>query len=424
MASVALALTAGFGLGGGLFAIRSAGASADVWWTAAGQAHGHVQLFGWAGLTVLGVALHFLPRLRGANLAGPRLAWPALTLLLTGLVLRAVAQPLLALVGEAARGAVGTAVVLSGAFELGGGLLVVGMLAATLRRPAPGHKGTALRPVLPLFAGGFAGLWLALVANLIGVVRAAWSGAGLVPSTWDGATVDLALFAFLVPIAAAMSARTFPLYFQTRPAPPLLLWTGWAATQLGLVLWLAGSAALRAWALGCGEILLAAGLLSLSLAVGIFGARRPLPRRPVRLRVDPLQLHALSAWGWAVLAALLLALSGAGKLGAEVTAPSVDSVRHALGAGFVTLLILGVGGHLLPGFSRRPLASRRLTWATLVTGNLAALLRVVPVLADGARPGGVPAALLALAGVFGLAAIALFALNIWGPIGRRRAAEP
>lgn len=51
--AIALAITAGFGLGG-------------TRWPAAEQAHGHIQVFGWAGLMVLGVGFHFLPRLRGA----------------------------------------------------------------------------------------------------------------------------------------------------------------------------------------------------------------------------------------------------------------------------------------------------------------------------------------------------------------------
>src|ERR1051326_5604085 len=41
-----------------------------AWWEAVAQAHGHLQLFGWAGL---GVACHFLPRLRGTPLVGAHL---------------------------------------------------------------------------------------------------------------------------------------------------------------------------------------------------------------------------------------------------------------------------------------------------------------------------------------------------------------
>src|SRR5579883_1090999 len=42
--------------------------SLGSWWLALAQAHGNLQLFGWAGLFVIGVSLHFLPRLRGAAL--------------------------------------------------------------------------------------------------------------------------------------------------------------------------------------------------------------------------------------------------------------------------------------------------------------------------------------------------------------------
>src|ERR671933_2296764 len=92
-AATALAVVAGFGLGGALFAALL-GPRPGLWWPAAAQAHGHVQLFGWAGLMVLGVGLHFLPRLRGAALAAPWLTRWVLALVAGGLVVRLVAQPL------------------------------------------------------------------------------------------------------------------------------------------------------------------------------------------------------------------------------------------------------------------------------------------------------------------------------------------
>ena len=64
------------------------------WWTALAQAHGHLQLYGWAGLFVLGVAFHFLPRLRGTPLAAPWLVPWILGLQIAGLLLRALGQPL------------------------------------------------------------------------------------------------------------------------------------------------------------------------------------------------------------------------------------------------------------------------------------------------------------------------------------------
>src|SRR5215472_6771279 len=68
-----------------------------AWWEALAQAHGHLQLYGWAGLFVLGVALHFLPRLRGTPLVGARLVPWLLGILTMSLVLRAISQPVLSI---------------------------------------------------------------------------------------------------------------------------------------------------------------------------------------------------------------------------------------------------------------------------------------------------------------------------------------
>src|SRR5579883_1306009 len=68
-----------------------------IWWEAVVQAHGHLQLYGWAGLFVLGVVLHFFPRLCGAPLAHARLLPWLLGMAIVGLVLRAIGQPLQAI---------------------------------------------------------------------------------------------------------------------------------------------------------------------------------------------------------------------------------------------------------------------------------------------------------------------------------------
>jgi len=64
-------------------------------WSALAQAHGHLQLYGWAGLFVLVVAFHFLPRLRGTPLALPRLVPWMIGFQMTGLVLHSESASLL-----------------------------------------------------------------------------------------------------------------------------------------------------------------------------------------------------------------------------------------------------------------------------------------------------------------------------------------
>ncbi|HBY97481.1 MAG TPA: hypothetical protein DEP84_26665, partial [Chloroflexi bacterium] len=91
-ASLILALTAGFGLGAFMVGSLAGWWPAGGGWLALVQAHGHVQLFGWAGLFILGVGLYFLPRLRGVPLAQPeRVPWVAAALI-AGISLRALAQ--------------------------------------------------------------------------------------------------------------------------------------------------------------------------------------------------------------------------------------------------------------------------------------------------------------------------------------------
>ncbi len=94
--AIGLTLTAGFGLGMLLFLHLAAGQPAGLWWVAAVQAHGHVQLFGWGGMFALGIGLYFLPRLRGCPPPSPWAVRTAAWLLGGGLALRALTQPAVA----------------------------------------------------------------------------------------------------------------------------------------------------------------------------------------------------------------------------------------------------------------------------------------------------------------------------------------
>lgn len=410
-ASILYAASAGFLLGAVLFAVRSTGRPLGAWWPAAAQAHGHIQLFGFAGLMVLGVAFHFLPRLRGAPLARPRLVPLVFVGVAGGLLLRGVAQPLAAAAGSGGLAlAWRVGVLLSAALELAGVTLALVMLVETLGGRAPARKGTALRPIAPFLALAAASLWLGLAANLVGTAVALGRGEALLPSWIDRLVVDLAFLGFLVPMSVAMSVRTFPLYFQTSPPRERLLLTGLGLLVIGLGARLAGDAVGAGELAGDGRLVAAGALVLFPVGLGLFDRRRPLPRRSSNPLRDPLQLHAISAYLWLLGAAVLAAIAGFAQLGLVGGGVRLDAERHALGAGFVLLLILGVGGHLLPGFARRPLRSRWLVWATLALANLAALLRVLPVLAGVDRAVADP--LLALGGVAGLLALGCFALNI------------
>jgi hypothetical protein len=157
--------------------------------------------------------------------------------------------------------------------------------------------------VLPFLASAFVAFGLALGLNLAGLLAAARTPGPIVPGWLNRPAVLLALHGFLVPVAVAMSARLFPLYFRT-PLPALrILRAGLACALAGLALRLAGEPLGSPIVAAVGRLAQALALALLVLGLGVFAPRRPLPRQPPPGLADPLHLHALAAYAWLLLAA-------------------------------------------------------------------------------------------------------------------------
>jgi uncharacterized protein involved in response to NO len=417
-----------------------------AWWEALAQAHGHLQLFGWAGLFVLGVAFHFLPRLRGTPLAQARLIPWMLGALVASMVLRAICQPLLAQ---------------SPAFVWRAGLLASGLLEAAaiacvlymLVLTALHGQRPTLRPaywsVLPFFAGVFCSLGLAGIINLVNMVQAA-QGSGLIQTTGDTLNVTLGLFGFLVPMALAMSARSLPMYAGLEGFPRRVLWP-MAGTYFAGLLLLCISVDGEPLAITWANIVNGMGMLVIGcvvlLFVGIFLSlirrRGRLPERVTKLAPSPETLArnyqkqvkqeqanygpfvglVASAYMWAMLGALLLLIDGIALLATGTMPLAFDAVRHSFAIGFIALLICGIAPRMLPSFSGLHIASPRLVSATLWLGNAAALLRVGSILLAPLFPGpqgsAIATFLFGLSGPFGLALAICLAINLW-PLLRTR----
>ena len=99
-------------------------------------------------------------------------------------------------------------------------------------------------------------------------------------------------------------------------------------------------------------------------------------RQEERRRYGPYVALIGSAYLWGSLGALLLVIDGSALLLFGTMPVAVDAIRHSFAIGFITLLICGIAVRLVPGFSSKMIRSPQLVTATLVLGNLAALLRV------------------------------------------------
>ncbi len=411
-----------------------------AWWDALAQAHGHLQLYGWAGLFVLGVALHFLPRLRGTPLVGARLVPWLLGVLIASLVLRAISQPLLSIYPTPIWriGLLGSGILEVMAYACALSILVLTALAGPRPTTRPAYWS-----VLPFFAGAFCALGIASIINLVNVVQAALAS-GLVLSTGDTLNVTLGLFGFLVPVALAMSARSLPMYAGLDGFPRRVLWPLAGAYFAGLLLLcisVNGGPLPAPWTsiiAGLGMALLGGVVL---LCVGIFLSlirrRGQLPERVAKLAPSPEtlarsyqqqvkkeQTHygpfvglVASAYLWAMLGALLLLIDGCSILATGSALVAFDAVRHAFAIGFIALLICGIAPRMLPSFSGGTITSPKLVSATLWLGNAAAALRVGSILFAplfATTPGfAFDTILFSLSGPCGLALAICLAINLW-----------
>jgi uncharacterized protein involved in response to NO len=267
--------------------------------------------------------------------------------------------------------------------------------------------------VLPFLATAFGSAWLALAANLVGIVVDA-TNRGLVPNWADTLHNVLGFYGFLVPVSVGMGARLFPLHLGARLPGVALLRTGLAILIFGLLLRVVGNMASTRIATALGLTASAVALVLFAAGSRVFAPRRAIPggRRP--WYAEPAHWLGLSAFAWLIFDALLLVLAALAILTTALGPSALDAEWHILGAGFVTLLILGEGANLLPGFAGRAFRNEGFVWATLVFGNLAVLLRVAPVLLPALFTGLLGPGVLAGFGLAGLIAIALFAYRVVG----------
>src|SRR5581483_11609966 len=208
-AALLIALTAGFGYGALLVGGIALGVIPGAWWGAVIQAHGHAQLFGWLGLFVLGMGLYFLPKLRGAQLQGTTRLPYAVALLVGGIALRVIVQPLL---GFNAGGPNALAVWkilwgISAALELAGILLILSILRQTERIEKPLTPEAPAYAVEPFARIAFLSLTLAFILNALGVGSAVMQNQTTLAAPYETPVITLMLYGLALPMAIVFSVR-------------------------------------------------------------------------------------------------------------------------------------------------------------------------------------------------------------------------
>ncbi|MBI4788706.1 MAG: hypothetical protein HY782_16865, partial [Chloroflexi bacterium] len=223
-AALVFALTPGFGLVAVIVAAFAFQWNFGAWWIASVQAHGHAQLFGWAGL------------------ARAELAPWALACFVAGFTLHALSQLLLAILAaqnavESLWGLLGrSALALSGIVELIGAALVGMMLVSSFRRARPLAPDAPILPVRLYLATALASFALATILNAALAIDTALRGSCLYLAVWNDALTHLMIMGFIIPIALALSIRKLPLFVRLAFPPSRRLTPILASYVAGLVL--------------------------------------------------------------------------------------------------------------------------------------------------------------------------------------------
>ncbi|MGB8644921.1 MAG: hypothetical protein WCF84_06770 [Anaerolineae bacterium] len=192
------------------------------------------------------IGLYFLPRLRGVKLARSESALLALALMAVGILLRTVAQPLLAMAAPGSEAAedLRVAVPMSAALELVAAGILASLLWTTAKTAPPLPTGAPAYPVMPLLGLAAASFAVALVVNFGGTVSLLVTSESTVPVAWDLFSIQLLLYGLALPMDRRPTRKSYPDYGEYGRFE-LLVYSAFAWLALAALMGLIGMAARR-----------------------------------------------------------------------------------------------------------------------------------------------------------------------------------
>jgi metal-sulfur cluster biosynthetic enzyme len=401
--SLAIAILGGLPLG----ILVALGGARDmglgVHWAPLIQAHGHLQIVGFAAIFIAGVAYHVLPRFKNTELRTRRVGLASIVLLASGSILRTTTQP------WADSAGVDLLFALSAVIELAGALAFASVVVRTVRAGQPAAFDPYLLSACTWLAGASA-------MNLVVVTDAASDGSTFIASSRNGPLLEMYLAGFATIFILGVSIRVLPHFLSLRPLRVHLVAPALGLVTAGLVLH-AGAGwvdAYSSWSRPDWLSALAIYVSAAGVAVFVYALNVLAPStRPHGEKPGPQDKLVRTAYLWLLAAFALEAFYATKSLTGDFRPDFFEggAARHALALGFLTQMIMGIGSRAIPTFAGRQLWSPRLVTVYWLLINAAALMRV----GHAAVPWGDNVFRwdhIAAAGAFALIALVLFALNI------------
>lgn len=402
--SILFALTLGATLGALLLSSSFFGAP-QLGWNFV-QVHAHVQLFGWVGLFMMGIAYHIVPRFKSAKLYSNRLANASYWLMLSGVLLRSASQPL------AGNPAIGIIVVLSSLLEAAAVAVFVYVIVKTMK---------SSEQVVESFDRFLvAGATWFLAQSLIGIAVAFYIASNrlvLVPEFINAPYEHLQIFGFAVSMMMGVGIRTLPVFLGLKKVDDSKMLRVLYAYNLAVALRAAsefGSAFYPSLALIAllAELAEFGAIAAFVYSLNLFA--KPEVELPAMELSKTYERFVKTAYLWLIAWIALGVLDEIAALAAGMFARG--ALLHMVTIGFITMMMFGYAQRIIPVFKGVDLHSVRLADAAYVLINAGSVLRVISALllpfisAAGA--------LLGISGFITLAAFAVFGYNVWATIDK------
>ncbi len=400
LAGIASVLTIGAGWGVWLLLSIAANESLTAPSIFAINAHGQAQIYGWVGLFILGFAYQAFPRFKHTTLALPGLANVSFFLMLTGVVVRSVAEP------QQGRALWGSVALAAGSLQLAAVLAFVAVIGTTLRRagrPLETHDRYIVAAM-----GWFVAAAAFDLFHLHGTLAAASREALLAQvGTYQFALRDLQIHGLAMMMIFGVSLRYFPAILGTSQPSLTVARRLWlplnlaiAGEVVGFVMFMRTKSAPWAALMGVAMVALAFAATAYVLNLRLF---RPVADADRSLKF----LRASHVWLIVSLAMLVAAPLYFRAVGVPFSHAWYGAMRHAITVGFISLSIMGVAAKVVPtlaGIHTRQLGD---LWVPFALVNAGCALRVGGQVATDLTRAAFP-----IAGVSGL--LELTGLAIWG----------
>ena len=441
--ALVVAIFGGFALAGHLAFLIGFNRPLGVGFASFIQIHGHLQLVGWTGLFIVGISLHFIPRLSSVPIAHPdwlpRLPW----LIGLGLLLRYMCHSVLPYLNDGYLFLIlSWLTALSGFFELYGVLIYLSLIVSTIFGMATGARIRPLLQVRPYIGMMMIGFLLYSTIHAVLLLQMARRGDVVVSQTWNEVTIHIFIGLVLLPVAFGLSIRMFPLYLRLPTAEWRVRWVAYVyliafLCQTAEIVPINLFSQLSGYVFSLGMSVKAIAILYVVWKLDVLTHRQgrsiahedspssPDHRPRGRIRPDGNEFgrfkwHIYAAYGWLALGAFTELLNGGLGIFRVRFAVATDVTQHIYLLGFISNLIMGMAIRMVPGFvKKRRVASAKLIDASFWLINIATVGRVIPSLVPSAlfdageliEP--LSQAAFGLSGTLGLLATICFAINLW-----------